>query len=263
MFRRIYNLIIDFVEYVVLLILLITSMALLISNDNANVRSFQAEVTSFFKFLHYPNKWINTVSGLVKENNQLEQENTQLKLLIVQFKEAWLENVRLKEMLGFQDTISYEIIPAKVLNKGTTPIFNSILIDGGKNIGIEPGKAVITNRGIVGKTVSVGESSTTIHLINDVNFRLGVRLQESRHIGILEPMNDHTGLLNEIPKTVSIKINEQVLTSGFSDIFPKGFPVGEVIEIHDIPNSIYKNVVLKFFVDVNRVEEVFVIKGNK
>ncbi len=260
MFRRIYNFIFDFAEYVLLLILLIISLVLILSNDNPDVRSLQAEVSSVFKFVHYPYKWINTLSGLVEENDILKQENIQLKLLNVQFKESWLENQRLNKMLGFTNSTELEIIPVKVLSKGVTPIYNSLLLNGGKNIGIESYKAVITNNGVIGKTISVGETSTIVHLINDVNFRLGIRFQNSRQHGILEPMTDQTGLVKEIPKTTVVKINEQILTSGFSDIFPKGFPVGYVYEIQEIKNSIYKNIVIRFYVNINTLEEVFVVK---
>jgi len=260
MFRRIYNFIFDYVEYVLLLILMITSSFLIFSNDNPDVRSLQAQVASRLKFVHYPGMWLNTLSELVEENEHLKEENIQLKLLNVKFKEAWLENRRLQEMLGFADTISYEVIPAKVLNKGVTPIYNSMLIGSGKNYNIEPYQAVVSIEGLVGKTVSVGKTASIVHLINDVNFRAGVRLQLSRHSGILEPMSDQTGLIKEIPKTVDIEIGEEVLTSGFSDIFPEGFPVGRVVKIENIKNSIYQNAVVRYNVDINKVEEVFIIK---
>lgn len=263
MFRRIYNFIFDFVEYVLLLILLIIASVLINSNDNPDVRSLQAEISSIFKFVHYPYMWINTISGLVDENENLLQENMQLKLLNVQFKEAWIENERYREMLNFEKTTNLEIIPAKVLNQGVTPIYNSLLLNGGIDKGIETYNAVITSDGVVGKTISVGETSTIVHMINDVNFRMGVRLQNSRHTGILEPMTDQMGLIKEIPKTIKISLDEQVLTSGFSDIFPKGLPVGYVYQIQEIDNSIYKNIVVKFYVNINTVEEVFVVRKKK
>lgn len=260
MFRRIYNFVFDFIEYVLLLILLIIASVLIVSNDNPDVRSLQAEVASVFKFVCYPYLWIHTLDGLVDENKQLEQENIQLKMLNVQFKEAWLENQRLSEMLDFMEQTKLDIIPAKVLNQGVTPVYNSLLLRGGKDKGIEPYNAVITSRGIVGKTIAVGETSTVVHMLNDVNFRLGVRFQNSRHTGVLEPRNDQMGLIKEIPKTTEIEIDEQVLTSGFSDIFPKGIPVGYVIKIEEIKNSTYKNVVIKFYVNVNTIEEVFIVR---
>ncbi len=259
MFGRIYNFIFDYAEYVLLLLLLVISSFLISTNDNPDVRSLQARVASTFKFVHLPAKWLNTLSGLVEENERLKEENIQLKLLNVKFKEAWLENLRLKEMLGFADTTKYEVIPAKVLNKGVTPIYNSMLVSGGENNNIEPYQAVVSTEGLVGKTISVGKTATIVHLINDVNFRVGVRLQLSRHSGVMEPMTDQAGLIKEIPKTVDIEIGEAVLTSGFSDIFPEGFPVGKVVKIENIKNSIYQNAVVRFNVDINKVEEVFII----
>lgn len=239
---------------------MIIASVLITSNDNPDVRSLQAEVASVFKFIYYPYLWINTLDGLVEENKQLKQENIQLKMLNVQFKEAWLENQRLSEMLGFQDKTKLDIVPAKVLNQGVTPIYNSLLLRGGKNKGIEAYNAVITSQGVVGKTISVGEKTTIVHLITDVNFRMGVRFQNSRHTGVLEPMTDLMGIIREIPKTTTIELGEMVLTSGFSDIFPNGLPVGTVYEIEEMANSTYKNVVIKFYVNINTVEEVFIVR---
>jgi len=260
MFTRIYNFVLDYIEYVLLVILLGVASFFISSNENPDVRSLQAHVSSVLRFIHYPAKWLDTLSGLVEENNSLKEQNIQLKLLNVKFKEAWLENQRLNDLMGFADSVKMEIIPVKVLNKGVTPIFNSILLDGGENQGIAAYSAVVTTQGIIGKTVSVSKNSTTVHLINDVNFRMGVRLQKSRHSGVLEPMTDRTGLIMEIPKTTPVEIGEDVLTSGYSDIFPKGFPVGKVEEVREVENSIYKNAVIKFNVNVNTVEEVFVVK---
>ncbi|MBN2279419.1 MAG: rod shape-determining protein MreC [Candidatus Marinimicrobia bacterium] len=260
MFTRIYNFILDYIEYILLVVLLGIASFFILSNENPDVRSLQAEISSVIRFIHYPAKWLNTLSGLVDENIQLTQENIQLKLLNVNFKETFLENRRLNKMLGFMDSVSIEIIPVKVLNKGVTPIYNSLLLDGGQNIGILPYCAVITNQGVIGKTISVGPKTTVVHLLNDVNFRMGIRLQNSRHSGILEPMTDRAGLIKEIPKTTPVSVGEEVITSGYSDIFPKGFPVGKVVEIQEIKNSIYKNAVIKFNVNINTVEEVFVIK---
>ena len=40
----------------------------------------------------------------------------------------------------------------------------------------------------------------------------------------------------EIPKTTNVSVNERVLTSGFSDIFPSNLFVGKVVKIIDEPN---------------------------
>ncbi len=259
MLKKIYNFFFDFQDYLVFMILLIISLSILLSNENPDIRIFQGDITSVFKFIHYPSKWINTLSGLVDENKNLAEENFQLKILNSEMKSLWQENQRLNTMLGFMDSSYFNLVPGKILNMGTTPIYNSILIDVGKISGVSSYNTVLTADGVVGKTISVGKSTSTVQLINDINFRIGVRFQNSRTLGLLRPLPNDMAEIVEIPKTINVIKGEQIFTSGLSDVFPANIPVGEVVEIINLPNSMYKNIIVKPFVKVNSIEKVFVI----
>jgi len=50
-----------------------------------------------------------------------------------------------------------------------------------------------------------------------------------------------------------------VVTSGFSDFFPKGIPVGEVIGIQDERASFHKIVSVKMHNDLSSLLNVFII----
>lgn len=263
MWGKFLNAIISFYEYILFLILLGISLIILLLNENPQIRSLQGDISDVFSFIHLPKVWINELSNSVKENEQLKEENLQLALLNIQMKEAFLENQRLRNALGFMDTTHLDIIPAKVLNVGITPICNSILISVGREDGIRPNMAVTSIDGVVGKTVSVGKKTTLAQIFMDVNFRLSVKFQDSRVFGIMQWHPNGYALVKEISKTVIVFPGEKVVTSGYSEIYPANIYVGEVLEVKPSDNALFQEVTIKPSVNINKIEEVFVIISDK
>jgi len=50
-----------------------------------------------------------------------------------------------------------------------------------------------------------------------------------------------------------------VVTSGVGSFFPKGVPVGEIVDTKKDPSGLFYNATVRPYVDFNRLEEVFVI----
>jgi len=263
MWLKVIRFLIDLYEYFLLVFLIIISLSILMHNESPQTRVLQGEISDVFAFVHYPRIWINELSNLMEENQELKEENLRLGLLNAQLKESYLENQRLREMLNFADTSKLTIIPAEVINQGTTPLFNSILINVGSEQGILPNMAVITNKGIVGKTVSVGQKNTTVQIFLDVNFRLGVKFQISREYGIMRWQPNGLAEVREIPKTAVIYPGEKVLTSGYSDIYPANIQVGEVIDVRQSANNLFQIATVRPSVNINSIEEVFIVLAEK
>jgi len=259
MWLKVIRFLIDLYEYFLLILLIVLSFVILSSNNNPQVRILQGEIADVFAFLHYPRVWINDLSNLVHENQELKEENLRLALLNAQLKESYLENQRLREMLNFADTSLLTILPAEVINQGITPLYNSIMINVGNQQGVTPNMAVITNKGVVGKTVSVGDNNTLVQIFVDVNFRLGVKFQISREYGIMRWQPNGLAEVREIPKTAVIYPGEKVLTSGYSAIYPPNITVGEVIDVHQSANNLFQIATVRPSVDINSIEEVFVV----
>lgn len=263
MLKFFFRLIFDFYEYLLLFILVALSFTVLLMNEVPQVRAIQGDIADIFSFIHYPNMWINQLSNLVKENQRLKEDNLRLSLLNAELKESYIENQRLRGMLNFVDSTHFDIVPARVMNRGTTPVFNSILIDVGSSHGIGPNMAVISTEGVIGKTVSVGSSTTLAQIFTDVNFRISVKFQTSRVFGIMQWHFEGLAEVREIPKTVIIHPGEKVITSGYSDIYPAGLLIGEVLDLEPSGDGLYQVAVIQPYVDINSIEEVFVILSRK
>ncbi|MCK9244746.1 MAG: rod shape-determining protein MreC [Candidatus Marinimicrobia bacterium] len=259
MWLKVIRFLIDLYEYFLLILLIILSFVILSKNNSPQVRILQGEIADVFAFIHYPGVWIDNLSNLMHENQELKEENLRLALLNAQLKESYIENQRLREMLSFADTSHLTILPAEVINQGTTPLYNSIMINVGSKHAITPNMAVITNKGIVGKTVSVGDNNTLVQIFLDVNFRLGVKFQISREYGIMSWQPNGLAEVREIAKTAVIYPGEKVLTSGYSEIYPPNIMVGEVIDVRQSANNLFQIATVRPSVNINSIEEVFVV----
>jgi len=190
----------------------------------------------------------------------LREKNLQLSFQVESMRYLLEENNRLAELLDFQRESKMTILPARVIKMGTSPYLSSSLsIDVGLESGVEENNPVITPKGIIGKTTIVGDNAAIVQLINDVNFRLSVRIKPSGSTGILRWLDGDLYLIKEVQKNANVDIGNKVVTSGFSDIFPNDLPVGEVVNITDERGRFQKSVVVQINENIGSIINLFVI----
>jgi len=107
--------------------------------------------------------------------------------------------------------------------------------------------------------VVVGKKSSIVQIINDVNFRLSVRILPSGNSGILRFLKDDICEIRELQKNAEISIGDNVVTSGFSQIYPKNLPVGEVIEVVNERGSFQKVAKVRIKPKIGSLLHVFII----
>jgi rod shape-determining protein MreC len=52
---------------------------------------------------------------------------------------------------------------------------------------------------------------------------------------------------------------DRVVTSGLGGVYPKGLPVGEVLEVKDNPGEFFKDIQVRPMVDFGKLEELLVL----
>ena len=221
-----------------------------------NIRGKAAEVISF---VSSPVALAKSLMYLEGENQLLREKTLSLSLQVESMLNLQKENDELLSMLDFKRQTKLLIRPARVVNKGIQPNLLSIVIDGGKNDGISKNQAVLTPKGIIGKTIESGDKASIVQLITDTNFRLSVRILPSGATGIMRILRGSTAQIREVQKNVLINIGDKVVTSGFSDIYPPGLPVGTVEGVYEDRSSFQKMVNVTLPNDMSAFQYVFVI----
>lgn len=201
---------------------------------------------------------------LQRENDTLKQEISLLNNEVDELKNAGLENIRLKEMLGYQTetTGQYALQLAKIIAENNNNLQHTVLLDKGSNDGIVSGMTVINQYGLVGRIIVVQADSCEVILLSDRESAVGARVWETREaIGVVEGAgNDHDPLeLIHLPHDADIYVGDDIITSGLDGVFPAGIHIGEVSGISFDANGLTKTAYVQPYVDFAKLEEVFIL----
>lgn len=201
---------------------------------------------------------------LVRQNEELRVEREQLKLRALQSAEAERENTRLRQMLVFQRANpAWKLKPANVIAREPANWWRNIQIDLGKRDGLRADLAVLTADGLVGRTTEVGETRSRVILLGDPNCRVAALVQETRENGVISAgtsvLDNSIVELGYLSRSGGLKPGQLVVTSGLGGIFPKGIPIGQLVDFRAVEFGLYTEARVKLAVNLNLLEEVWVM----
>jgi rod shape-determining protein MreC len=161
-------------------------------------------------------------------------------------------------LLGLKDSGGYTLQAAHVISVGSSLGFEwTATIDAGSREGVRENATVVNGKGLVGRVKRVGPYTSTVLLLVDGDFSVGVRLIRSGQLGLVtgHGMSDLTYQL--IGQRARAELGEAMYTSGST--FAAGIPVGRVSTTSNDPNSPTLTGSLHPFVDVTSLELVGVV----
>ena len=261
--RGIYSAFVRNRDHFLLLFSIIFSIFLLLNSNDPRMGYLRGKVSEFVIMISKPIKWINYLSNVEEENKSLREKNLYLSLEMEAMYYLKNENNELKKMLEFKEDTKLSVRSAKVISKGIQPNLISILINIGKLDGVKKNQPVLTPYGVIGKVIEISNTSSIVQLISDMNFRLSVRIMPSGATGILRWLDKGLAQIREVQKNVDINIGDKVITSGYSDIYPSGLPVGEVAGVYDDRSSFQKTINITLPNNLSSFQNVFVITDGK
>ena len=257
--RNLYLFFLKYKDHFIFLFIVFFSSYILLQNDNPNIHIIRGKFSDKFSIISSPLAWLRSMSRLEIETQLLREKNIQLSLKLESMLNANEEYKALLHLLKLKEDSDLELIAANVINSGASANLSSITIDIGSNEGVKLNQTVLVAEGVIGKTVVVGKKSSIVQIINDVNFRLSVRILPSGNSGILRFLKDDICEIRELQKNAEISIGDNVVTSGFSQIYPKNLPVCEVIEVVNERGSFQKVAKVRIKAKIGSLLHVFII----
>ena len=191
--------------------------------------------------------------------NLLDRIYAKYDSLETRYAETENKNKRLEDILGFSEEVPFDFVPARVIGMDPSIYSDTIIIDKGAKDSIVPDMPVVSVKGIVGIVLLVSENSSRVMLINNKNCRVDIIVQNNRARGILEGSTGGIVRLSYVDKKDDINPGDVVITSGMDGFFPKGMPVGEVLEVKKPDYGIFQEIIVSPAAELGSLEEVLII----
>lgn len=227
-----------------LFLTVITAIVIIIADSRlgtfVKIRTYMDTAVSPFYFLaNGPRAALDNVSAKLTSREQLERENTALRqelllknsdlLLQGQLKQ---ENARLRELLGSPLRQDEQKMVTQVLSAGIDPYSDQVVIDKGAVNGVYEGQPVISDKGVVGQVIAVGQLTSRVLLICDTSHALPIQVLRN-DIRVIAAGNGCTEdlQLEHLPNNTDIRVGDVLVTSGLGGRFPEGYPVGVISSV--------------------------------
>lgn len=253
-------------HWFVFLVLEVVSMVLLFrynsyqgsvwfSSANAvtgKVYEWDSAVESYFS--------LSGVNGqLTQRNAFLEQQVRMLDDSIARLTRSQEAAVtRLSSMVPFQGC---RLIPAKVVANMVNRYDNLITIDKGSADGVKRDMGVVCGMGVVGIVYLVSEHYSIVIPALNSHSNISCTIQRRGYFGYLRWRGGSSQLayLEDVPRHAHFKLGDNVVTSGYSSVFPPGVMVGKVLHVFNSADGLSYRVQVKLSTDFARLRDVCLV----
>jgi rod shape-determining protein MreC len=172
--------------------------------------------------------------GLEKQNAQLKAEKRDLQMELQRYEALEAENMQLRGLKEKLPPIVHKWLVGEVMEVKLDSLRARIVVNVGRSYGVFKGQTVIDDAGVIGQTTHVGPWSSEIILITDQEHAIPVEVERTGVRTIAQGVGDQVSLsLPFLPANADIKPGDRLITSGLGGVFPAGYPVAKVTEVHN------------------------------
>lgn len=233
---------------------------IVVNNKYHNVYAFNTSNRTVGKMLAFNNQ-VNEYLNLREVNKTLAAENAELKKIMLTGKIP-VDSTLTKRTDSLYKK-RYSIVVSKVINNSITESKNFLTINKGIRDSVNVDMGVIGPNGIVGKIKSCSDHFATVYSVLHTNNPVSAKLKKSNTEGsILWDGNDPSiVLLRNIPRHVKLAVNDTVVTSSYSDVFPEGVMIGKILDIKQRGEEAFFRIKVKLSTDFRSLGYVYVVNN--
>ena len=160
--------------------------------------------------------------------------------------------------------LSFSVLSARVINNSILTTRNFFTIDKGSRDGIKANMGVMTVDGVAGVIKQVSEHYATVLSLLHLDSRISASIEGQDYFGSIswDGQSYKRLSLSGIPKHVSLSKGFSIVTNGYSTVFPKGIPIGQ-IDVYDISkNGVFFDISVEPYTDFSEMGHVYILKDN-
>lgn len=253
-------------HWFVFLVLEVVSMVLLFRYNSYQGSVWFSSANAVTGKVYEWNSAVESYFSLSGVNSQLTQRNAfleqQVRMLddsiarLTRSQEAAV--TRLSSMVPFQGC---RLIPAKVVANMVNRYDNLITIDKGYSDGVKRDMGVVCGMGVVGIVYLVSEHYSIVIPALNSHSNISCTIQRRGYFGYLRWRGGSSQLayLEDVPRHAHFKLGDNVVTSGYSSVFPPGVMVGKVLHVFNSADGLSYRVQVKLSTDFARLRDVCLV----
>ncbi len=202
--------------------------------------------------------------GLRKKNDILVSRVAELENELSLYREMAIDTMLWSASQGgYQKPYTY--IVAKVVSNSVNKLENYIVLNRGERDGVLKNMSVVSpGGGMVGYIAACSDRYSIVVSVLNTKFRTSGKVQGQEHMGSIfwNGESRYEVEMEELSKYSDIKPGDEIVSTGYSQIFPEGVLIGRVDEAQmDESNTSY-NVSIELAVDISALSEVVIVGNN-
>jgi rod shape-determining protein MreC len=202
--------------------------------------------------------------NLRKINDSLMAENAALRAHLYESKyDNRIDSGSVTDSISKKTVQHFTYITAHVIRNSVNDAANLIYLDRGRLQGVEKQMGVINANGIVGQVVSVTDNYSVAMSVLHKDFKVSVKFKKNEFFGNMhwDGINSTTASLEDIPKHVQVKVGDTLITSGFSQLFPRNIMAGTVRSVKMQPDKNFLEITVNLSTDFGNLHYVYVVNN--
>ncbi|HWW81638.1 MAG TPA: rod shape-determining protein MreC [Steroidobacteraceae bacterium] len=174
-----------------------------------------------------------TRDALRAENERLKEQDRVLAIRSMRYEALARENGELRGLRDALPPVAEKWLAAEIVNIEINSLRQRVLINRGSANGVFKAQALLDDKGVIGQITHVGPWSAEAILITDPEHAIPVEIERTGLRTIAVGSGDAQSLaLPYLPGNADVKSGDLLLTSGLGGVFPAGYPVAHVTEVH-------------------------------
>ena len=207
---------------------------------------------------------------IYKKYKKLQEKNDEIDSIISANDNLKNEVKKLKETLELNTVLSDRVlVNATVVYRNIGYWYDELTIDKGSKDGVSEDMAVVTSKGLIGRTIKVSGHSSTVKLLSNDNMNnkisVKIKINDDYVYGLISKYDSKKNVytVEGISENVEIPEGADVVTTGMGAIFPSGLLIGKVEKITTDNFDLSKVIQVKSSVNYDDIDYVTVVKRSE
>ena len=195
--------------------------------------------------------------SLLEENRRLKEELARQRERSM---EAWRLEQDLERLSRAMDYVGTELGPlraADVVFVDHRPFQRTLVLWMGGEAA-ERNQPVVAVDGLVGRVVLPAGSYAKVQLVTDRSASVGAMIERTRRQGVARGLGAGSLELDFVSLQADVRVGDRVVTAGIDGIYPRGLPVGTVIDVSP-GEELFHRIRLRPAVDMGQLDLVYLL----